>query len=102
MYISLGGPIRRSGQRRCFARSPSQGFCCGACQPSAAAPGATTIAAKRTTAVSRAFTHGSLSLYPDPLLSSAQAMADLPENFQTAPLTEVDPEIATVLERELR
>ena len=29
-------------------------------------------------------------------------MADLPENFQTAPLSEVDPEIATVLERELR
>jgi glycine hydroxymethyltransferase len=28
-------------------------------------------------------------------------MADLPENFQTAPLSEVDPEIATVLEREL-
>jgi len=29
-------------------------------------------------------------------------MADLPENFQTAPLSEVDPEIASVLERELR
>jgi glycine hydroxymethyltransferase len=29
-------------------------------------------------------------------------MADLPENFQTAPLSEVDPEIATVLDRELR
>ena len=28
-------------------------------------------------------------------------MADLPENFQTAPLSEVDPEIATVLDREL-
>jgi glycine hydroxymethyltransferase len=28
-------------------------------------------------------------------------MADLPENFQTAPLGEVDPEIATVLDREL-
>ena len=29
-------------------------------------------------------------------------MTDLPENFQTAPLAEVDPEIANVLERELR
>ena len=29
-------------------------------------------------------------------------MADLPENFQTAPLAEVDPEIAAVLEAELR
>jgi glycine hydroxymethyltransferase len=29
-------------------------------------------------------------------------MADLPENFQTAPLAEVDPEIAAVLEGELR
>src|SRR4051794_31461749 len=29
-------------------------------------------------------------------------MSELPEDFQTAPLTEVDPEIATVLERELR
>ncbi len=28
-------------------------------------------------------------------------MAELPENFQTAPLAEVDPEIASVLEREL-
>ena len=31
-----------------------------------------------------------------------QQLADLPENFQTAPLSEVDPEIAAVLERELR
>ncbi|MDX6610497.1 MAG: glycine hydroxymethyltransferase [Solirubrobacterales bacterium] len=30
------------------------------------------------------------------------AMSELPENFQTAPLSEVDPEIATVLEGELR
>ena len=29
-------------------------------------------------------------------------MSELPESFQTAPLSEVDPEIATVLERELR
>ncbi len=29
-------------------------------------------------------------------------MAELPENFQTAPLTEVDPEIAAVLDGELR
>jgi glycine hydroxymethyltransferase len=29
-------------------------------------------------------------------------MTELPENFQTAPLTEVDPEIAAVLEAELR
>ncbi len=29
-------------------------------------------------------------------------MADLPENFQTAPLSEVDPDIAAVLEAELR
>jgi glycine hydroxymethyltransferase len=29
-------------------------------------------------------------------------MADLPENFQSAPLSEVDPEIAAVLEAELR
>ncbi len=29
-------------------------------------------------------------------------MSELPENFQTAPLGEVDPEIATVLDRELR
>src|SRR3954467_2727063 len=29
-------------------------------------------------------------------------MTELPENFQTAPLTEVDPEIAAVLEGELR
>jgi glycine hydroxymethyltransferase len=29
-------------------------------------------------------------------------MSELPENFQTAPLTEVDPEIAAVLEGELR
>jgi glycine hydroxymethyltransferase len=29
-------------------------------------------------------------------------MSELPENFQTAPLAEVDPAIATVLERELR
>jgi glycine hydroxymethyltransferase len=29
-------------------------------------------------------------------------MSELPEDFQTAPLAEVDPEIATVLERELR
>jgi len=31
-----------------------------------------------------------------------QTVTDLPENFQTAPLAEVDPEIANVLERELR
>jgi glycine hydroxymethyltransferase len=29
-------------------------------------------------------------------------VSDIPDNFQTAPLTEVDPEIATVLDRELR
>jgi glycine hydroxymethyltransferase len=29
-------------------------------------------------------------------------LSELPENFQSAPLAEVDPEIATVLERELR
>src|SRR5690349_22555724 len=29
-------------------------------------------------------------------------MAELPDNFQTAPLAEVDPDIAQVLERELR
>ncbi|MBS1880290.1 MAG: serine hydroxymethyltransferase [Actinobacteria bacterium] len=29
-------------------------------------------------------------------------MSDLPENFQTAPLAELDPEIQTVLDRELR
>jgi glycine hydroxymethyltransferase len=29
-------------------------------------------------------------------------MSELPENFQTAPLGEVDPEIAAVLEAELR
>ncbi len=29
-------------------------------------------------------------------------MSELPENFQTAPLGDVDPEIATVLDRELR
>ena len=29
-------------------------------------------------------------------------MADLPEDFQTAPLSGVDPEIAAVLEAELR
>jgi glycine hydroxymethyltransferase len=34
------------------------------------------------------------------LLSSVE-VAELPENFQTAPLAEVDPEIASVLEREL-
>src|SRR5215813_8634910 len=28
-------------------------------------------------------------------------MSELPENFQSAPLSEVDPEIATVLDREL-
>ncbi len=32
----------------------------------------------------------------------ARPMAELPENFQTAPLAEVDPEIAAVLEGELR
>jgi glycine hydroxymethyltransferase len=32
----------------------------------------------------------------------ARTMGELPEDFQTAPLAEVDPEIATVLERELR
>ena len=32
----------------------------------------------------------------------ARPMADLPENFQTAPLSEVDPEIGAVLEAELR
>ena len=30
-----------------------------------------------------------------------RAMTDLPDDFQTAPLGEVDPEIAEVLEREL-
>src|ERR687892_126383 len=38
--------------------------------------------------------------HPEPLLSSA-AMLDLPDDFQTAPLSEVDPEIARVLGREL-
>jgi glycine hydroxymethyltransferase len=37
---------------------------------------------------------------PPPLLSSA-AMLDLPDDFQTASLSEVDPEIARVLGREL-
>jgi glycine hydroxymethyltransferase len=32
----------------------------------------------------------------------ARAMNDLPENFQQAPLAEIDPEIQTVLDRELR
>ena len=32
----------------------------------------------------------------------ARIVADLPENFQTAPLSEVDPEIAAVLDAELR
>jgi glycine hydroxymethyltransferase len=35
-------------------------------------------------------------------LVSSVTLSDLPENFQTAPLAEVDPDIATVLERELR
>src|SRR4029453_18677023 len=34
------------------------------------------------------------------LLSAAMA-SELPDDFQTAPLAEVDPEIATVLDREL-
>jgi len=29
-------------------------------------------------------------------------MADLPDNFQTAPLAEVDPQVAAVLDGELR
>jgi glycine hydroxymethyltransferase len=40
--------------------------------------------------------------YPEVLLSSAAAMSELPENFQTAPLAEVDPQIAAVLGGELR
>jgi glycine hydroxymethyltransferase len=35
-------------------------------------------------------------------LLSSLAVAELPENFQTAPLSEVDPEIAAVLDGELR
>jgi glycine hydroxymethyltransferase len=39
---------------------------------------------------------------PSPLLSSAAMSAlDLPEDFQAAPLAEVDPDIARVLQREL-
>jgi glycine hydroxymethyltransferase len=39
--------------------------------------------------------------YPGPLLSSP-FVSELPENFQEAPLGEVDPEIAAVLDGELR
>lgn len=82
-----------------------QGFFVAAEARPGPAPGTATA---RTSATARsersAFTRGSVSRrrrYRDPLLWSSQAMADLPENFQTAPLAEVDPEIATVLEREL-
>ena len=40
-------------------------------------------------------------LYPDPLLRSCGPMSELPENIQSAPLAEVDPEIAAVLDAEL-
>src|ERR1700744_2376014 len=76
--------------------------------PEARAGTAPGTATARTSATGRSgrgtFTRASLSRrrrYRDPLLWSAQAMADLPENFQIAPLAEGDPEIATVLEREL-
>src|SRR6201992_3277890 len=82
-----------------------QGFFGAAEARAGAAPGTITARASAAARSGRgAFTRGSLSRprrYRDPLLWSAQAMADLPENFQTAPLAEVDPEIATVLEREL-
>ena len=37
-----------------------------------------------------------------PVAMVARVMTELPENFQTAPLAEVDPEIAAVLDGELR
>ena len=104
-YISLGGPIRRFGQSRSFARGPAQGFSAAAAsrrrRRSAAGSDRQRAGRRGRGAASRPSLARSLSRYPGPLLWSAQAMADLPENFQTAPLAEVDPEIATVLEREL-
>src|ERR1700761_2554670 len=79
-------------------------FCAAEAAPAAAIDAASATASAAASNGRGAFTRGSLSRpprYRDPLLWSAQAMADLPENFQTAPLAEVDPEIATVLEREL-
>jgi glycine hydroxymethyltransferase len=72
--------MRRFGQRRCRARWVSQGFC--------AAPAAEAIAGAAASASSVAIV--------------ALVMADLPADFQIAPLAEVDPEVAAVLEGELR
>src|SRR6476660_5478735 len=74
--------MRRLGQRRCAARGARQGL---------DGLSAATGAAKRT-AVASAIAVGIV----------ARIVSELPDSFQTAPLAEVDPQIAAVLEAELR
>ena len=88
--VARAVPIRRFGQSRWPASGPSQGFSAARrlrrrrCRAGGERPGASERG-------------GGLS--PAPRLSRAVAivarpMSELPENFQTAPLAEVDPEIA--------
>jgi glycine hydroxymethyltransferase len=74
--------MRRFGQRRCAAPGPTQGF---------DVLSAATAAAGRTAAVSAIA-----------IAIVARIVSELPDSFQTAPLAEVDPQIAAVLEAELR
>src|SRR5881398_741939 len=96
-YSSLGGAIRRLGQRRCAAPGPAQGFSvCVA--PVPAGTSASAVRAAVEARKIRVLTRSRLSL----AVAKVASMSPLPDDFQTAPLAEVDPEIAAVLEAELR
>src|SRR6187397_1065644 len=87
--MSAGLPILRLGQRSWCASPPVQGF---------SAPfAADEIAKDARTAVARTRMPVSIAV-----AMVGQTMVELPENLQSAPLSEVDPAIAAVLEAELR
>ena len=75
---------------------PSQGFVAAA---AAVAPRSASAAGRRSCDEDAGF-HRPAG-YPDRWYRRC-TLSELPENFQTAPLTEVDPEIAAVLDAELR
>src|ERR1043165_9035954 len=93
-YSSLGFAIRRLGQSSSFACGPAQGLSMAAALEvgSASAVSSPSEASKL-----RILTRPRISL---PIAMVAK-MPQLPDDFQTAPLTEVDPEIAAVLDAEL-
>src|SRR5215204_6126317 len=103
--MSAAGPTLRSGQSRFPDPGPTQGLLAGEPPIPPAAPPA--LAAGRVSRATRAARASWWRGLTGRRLSRSvgiveSTVTELPENFQTAPLADVDPEIAAVLEAELR